>query len=79
MECLISISNTDRIPTQTLLFHLENMFEITSALLTACILGLMFRTTRWVGITAAAMLTFIYPFPAIAILILSVAVYFYLN
>jgi hypothetical protein len=53
------------------------MLSITSALLTACILGLMFRTTRWVGITAAAMLTFIYPFPAIAILIL--AVFLYLN
>lgn len=47
------------------------MIAITAALITACVLGLSFKTTRWLGIAAAAMLTFRYPFPFMVILLLA--------
>jgi ABC-type nitrate/sulfonate/bicarbonate transport system permease component len=49
---------------------------ITAALVTACALGLMFSSTRWMGIAAAALLTAIHPIPSMAILILGLAIFY---
>ena len=49
---------------------------ITTALVTACALGLMFPSTRWMGIAAAAILTSIYPLPSVAILIVGIAIFY---
>jgi ABC-type proline/glycine betaine transport system permease subunit len=49
---------------------------ITTALVVACALGLMFSSTRWMGIAAAAILTSIYPLPSVVILILGFAVFY---
>ncbi len=49
---------------------------ITAALVTACALGLMFNSTRWMGIAAAALLTSIHPIPSVAILILGIAIFY---
>jgi ABC-type proline/glycine betaine transport system permease subunit len=49
---------------------------ITAALVTACALGLMFSSTRWMGIAAAALLTAIHPIPSVAILILGLAIFY---
>lgn len=45
----------------------------TTALLTACALGLVFRNPRW-GIGAAAALSFLYPALSIAVLMLGLAI-----
>jgi ABC-type proline/glycine betaine transport system permease subunit len=49
---------------------------ITTALVVACALGLMFSSTRWMGIAAAAILTSIYPLPSVVILILGFAIFY---
>ena len=51
------------------------MIPIVSTLITVSVLGLMFNSTRWMGIAAVALLTFRYPFPSLAILLLAGVVY----
>ena len=60
-------------------FHPSNQgthIAITAALVTACALGLMFSSTRWMDIAAAALLTAIHPIPSMAILILGLAIFY---
>ena len=47
------------------------MLPIVSTLIAVSVLGLMFNSTRWMGIGAVALLTFRYPFPSLAILLLA--------
>lgn len=49
---------------------------ITTALVTACALGLLFSSTRWLGVGAAVILTSLYPIPSVAILILGLAIFY---
>ena len=51
------------------------MIPIVSTLITVSVLGLMFNSTRWMGIAAVALLTFRYPFPSLAILLIAGVVY----
>jgi hypothetical protein len=51
------------------------MIPIVSTLVAVSVLGLMFASTRWMGIAAVALLTFRYPFPSLAILLLAGVVY----
>ena len=53
------------------------MLPIVSTLIAVSVLGLMFSSTRWMGIAAVALLTFRYPVPALAVLAIGLAVFFY--
>ena len=50
-------------------------FAFTAAAITACALGLAFRSTRALGIAAAAALAFTHPWPAIVALLLGFAIF----
>lgn len=47
------------------------MLAIVSTLIAVSALGLMFNSTRWMGIAAVALLTFRYPVPSMAILLIA--------
>lgn len=51
------------------------MVPIVCTLIAVSALGLLFSTTRWMGIAAVALLTFRYPFPSLAILLIAGVVY----
>ena len=51
------------------------MIPLVSTLVAVSVLGLMFNSTRWMGIAAVALLTFRYPFPSLAILLLAGVVF----
>lgn len=51
------------------------MIPLVSTLVAVSVLGLMFSSTRWMGIAAVALLTFRYPFPSLAILLLAGVVF----
>jgi len=51
------------------------MIAIVSTLIAVSLLGLMFNSTRWMGIAAVALLTFRYPFPSLAILLIAGVVF----
>jgi len=53
------------------------MVPIVSTLIAVSLLGLMFNSTRWMGIAAMAVLTFLYPFPSLVALAIGAVVYFY--
>lgn len=53
------------------------MLPIVSTLIAVSVLGLMFSSTRWMGIAAVALLTFRYPVPTLAVLAIGLAVFFY--
>jgi hypothetical protein len=53
------------------------MVPIVSTLIAVSLLGLMFNSTRWMGIAAVALLTFRYPFPSLVALAIGVAVFFF--
>ena len=55
------------------------MVPIVSTLIAVTLLGLMFNSTRWMGIGAVAMLTFRYPFPSLAALAIGVAVFVFIK
>lgn len=50
------------------------MAPVVSTLIAVSLLGLMFNSTRWMGIGAVAMLTFRYPVPSLAALFIGLAV-----
>lgn len=52
------------------------MLAITSALISAAVLGMWFPATRWLGISSTAMLCFFYPWIGIP-LVLAVGWAFY--
>ena len=47
------------------------MTAIFTALVTACLLSLLFQSTRWVGIVCVALITYLFPVPSLAILLLA--------
>lgn len=52
------------------------MLPILATLIAVAALGLMFNSTRWMGIAAVALLTFRYPVPTLAALSIGLAVFF---
>ena len=52
------------------------MIPIVSTLIAVSLLGLMFNSTRWMGIAAVALLTFRFPVPALAALAIGLVVFF---
>ncbi len=55
------------------------MVPIVSTLIAVRLLGLMFNSTRWMGIAAVALLTFRYPFPSLVALAIGVAVFVFIK
>ena len=54
------------------------MESITAALIAAAVLGLWFSATRWISISAVALLCFLYPWLALIVLVaVSWAFYFF--
>ena len=53
------------------------MISIVCTLIAVSVLGLLFNSTRWMGIAAVALLTFRYPVPSLAALALGVAVFIF--
>lgn len=51
------------------------MLPIVSTLIAVSLLGLLFSSTRWMGIAAVAMLTFQYPVPSLAMLAVGLAIF----
>lgn len=47
------------------------MTAIFTALVTACLLSLLFQSTRLVGIVCVALITYLFPVPSLAILLLA--------
>lgn len=52
------------------------MIPLVSTLIAVSLLGLMFNSTRWMGIAAVALLTFRFPVPALAALAIGLVVFF---
>ena len=55
------------------------MTPIVSTLIAVSLLGLMFTSTRWMGIAAVALLTFRYPVPSLAALAMGLAVFIFIK
>jgi hypothetical protein len=55
------------------------MIPIVSTLVAVSVLGLMFPSTRWMGIGAIAMLTFRFPVPTLAALVLGLAFFIFIK
>ena len=55
------------------------MAPIVSTLIAVSLLGLMFNSTRWMGIGAVAMLTFRYPVPSLAALAIGLVVFIFIK
>ena len=55
------------------------MTPIVSTLIAVSLLGLMFTSTRWMGIAAVALLTFRYPIPSLATLAIGLAVFIFIK
>ena len=53
------------------------MTSIVCTLIAVSVLGLLFSTTRWMGIAAVALLTFRYPVPALVALAVGLAVFIF--
>ena len=53
------------------------MISIVCTLIAVSVLGLLFNSTRWMGIAAVALLTFRFPVPSLAALALGVAVFIF--
>lgn len=55
------------------------MTPIVSTLIAVSLLGLMFSSTRWMGIAAVALLTFRYPVPSMAALVIGLAAFVFIK
>lgn len=55
------------------------MLAIASALAAAAVLGLVFESTRWIGIVCAGLLIYVFPISTLTILAIAGAVYFFLH
>jgi uncharacterized membrane protein YkvI len=55
------------------------MLTITSVLVVASLLGLVFPSTRWLGIGGTALLCVLYPIAAFAVLVIAAALYFFIH
>ena len=55
------------------------MTAIVSTLIAVSLLGLMFASTRWMGIAAVALLTFRYPVSALAVVLIGLAVFIFIK
>jgi hypothetical protein len=55
------------------------MIQLVSTLVAVSVLGLMFPSTRWMGIGAIAMLTFRFPVPTLAALALGLAFFIFIK
>ena len=53
------------------------MLPIVSTLIAVSLLGLMFSTTRWMGIAAIALLTFRYPVPSLMALAVGLVIFIF--
>lgn len=53
------------------------MIAITSALLTASVLGALFDSTRWIGLVCLALLAALFPFTSLAILLLAGVIFIF--
>jgi hypothetical protein len=53
------------------------MVELTSALITGSILSMLFPNTRTIGIICVAVLTFLYPIPAVIVVLIGMGFYLY--
>ncbi len=53
------------------------MVPLVSTLIAVSLLGLMFNSTRWMGIAAVAVLTFRYPVLSLVALAIGLAVHFF--
>ena len=51
------------------------MLPIVSTLIAVSLLGLLFSSTRWMGIAAVALLTFRYPVPALIALSIGLVIF----
>ena len=51
------------------------MLPIVSTLIAVSLLGLLFSSTRWMGIAAVALLTFRYPVPSLAMLAVGLVIF----
>jgi hypothetical protein len=51
------------------------MVPIVCTLIAVSVLGLLFSTTRWMGIAAIALLTFRYPVPSLMAVAAGVAIF----
>ena len=51
------------------------MLPIVSTLIAVSLLGLMFSSTRWMGIAAIALLTFRYPVPSLIALAIGLVIF----
>lgn len=55
------------------------MISIVCTLIAVSVLGLLFNSTRWMGIAAVALLTFRFPVPSLAALALGAAVFIFIR
>ena len=55
------------------------MISIVCTLIAVSVLGLLFNSTRWMGIAAVALLTFRYPVPSLAALAMGLAVFIFIK
>ena len=55
------------------------MLPIVSTLIAVSVLGLMFPSTRWMGIGAVALMTFRFPVPTLAALTLGLAIFIFIK
>lgn len=53
------------------------MLHLVSTLIAVSLLGLMFNSTRWMGIAAVALLTFRFPFPSLTALALGLGIFIF--
>ena len=53
------------------------MVPIVSTLIAVSVLGLLFATTRWMGIAAVALLTFRYPVPSLMAVAAGVVIFIF--
>nr|WP_321464594.1 hypothetical protein [uncultured Desulfobulbus sp.] len=51
--------------------------SLTCALITAAVLSMFFRSTQGIGIICITVLTFLYPIPAMVLVAVGIAIYFY--
>ena len=55
------------------------MAPIVSTLIAVSLLGLMFNSTRWMGIAAVALLTFRFPVPSLVVIAIGLAIYIFVR
>ncbi len=53
------------------------MLAIVSALSVACVLGLLFESTRLIGIVCAVLLIYMFPISILAVLLIAIAIHYH--